>query len=160
VGDDFEPAAFARDFATFLANVNRLTKQGPAPLPALLRDHLGHDPADLPAVAEQLQPAEHPNLQAALDELTGGDGTWRVVGLPLGLRTFAGFSLATVATDRPKPICGPSRSTRSASPPRPRSSGRPAGTSSGACCCTARPARARPCRSPTCATACPTAPPS
>jgi ATPase family associated with various cellular activities (AAA) len=61
----------AREFgAVFKAFLEQSTAQAPEAEPVLagrLRAHFGTDPAGLPIVAEEFEPAEHPNLQVALD---------------------------------------------------------------------------------------------
>ncbi len=95
----FEPSEFAREFHRFVTAINRLVPPSTSPVRELLIEHLGRDPDDLPVLSEALESAEHPNLQLALDEMTAEDG-WRVVGLSLGLRQYAAFSLGALATDR------------------------------------------------------------
>lgn len=70
-----------------------------SPLRDHLEKHFDADPGELPVIAEELPPAEHPNLQLALDEMAA-EGLWEVCGLPLGLRKRAEFSLGSVAGDR------------------------------------------------------------
>lgn len=82
-----------------MEGVNRLVPPEPSPLRELLEKHFGRDPGEMPVIAEQLAPPEHPNMQLALDELAA-DGHWQVCGLPLGLRQTAGFSLGSLANDR------------------------------------------------------------
>jgi hypothetical protein len=93
--DDFDPSAFAQAFQRFLDDVHRMAAGVPSPIRDLLEGHLRHDPGELTAVADRLEPPEHPNLQLALDELERGG--WAVLGLPLELRHFSGFSLAALA---------------------------------------------------------------
>lgn len=97
---EFEPAAFARELKAFLEGYNRLIPPAEAPVRDLLDRHFGGPTGELPGVAEELAAPEHPNLQLAVDELTGGQG-WQAYGLPLGLRQYGGFSLASLATNRP-----------------------------------------------------------
>jgi ATPase family associated with various cellular activities (AAA) len=97
---ELEPERFAREFRTFLETFNRLVPPEQAPLRDLLVEHFGGETGELPGVAEELASPEHPNLQLALDELTVDHG-WRAFGLPLGLRRYGGFSLASLATNRP-----------------------------------------------------------
>jgi cell division protease FtsH len=66
-GRSLSPGDFGALFKAFL---EQSTAQAPKAEPVLagrLRDHLGADPAALPIVAEDYEPAEHPNLQVALD---------------------------------------------------------------------------------------------
>lgn len=61
------PGEFGTAFKAFL---EQSTAQAPPAEPVLagrLRRHLGGDPAGLPIVAEEYEPAEHPDLQVALD---------------------------------------------------------------------------------------------
>jgi hypothetical protein len=61
------PGEFGTAFKAFL---EQSTAQAPAAEPVLagrLRRHLGGDPAGQPIVAEEYEPAEHPDLQVALD---------------------------------------------------------------------------------------------
>jgi hypothetical protein len=95
----FEPSEFAREFQRFVAGMNRLVPARSSPVRQLLIEHLGRDPDDLPVLSEPLEAAEHPNVQLALDEMAAGDD-WRIVGLSLGLRQYAAFSLGALATDR------------------------------------------------------------
>ena len=110
VTDDFEAAEFARQFQAFLNDMGRLIPPERAPVRDMLVEHFGRATGDLPGVAEPLANAEHPNLQLALDELVDDHG-WTAVGLPLGLRRYSGFSLASLATNRPVDFGFP--------PPRP-----------------------------------------
>lgn len=99
MADAFEPSEFAREFQQFVSGMNRLVPARSSPVRQLLIEHLGRDPDDLPVLSESLESAEHPNVQLALDELAASGG-WRVVGLSLGLRQYAAFSLGALATDR------------------------------------------------------------
>ncbi|HEY3142256.1 MAG TPA: AAA family ATPase [Acidimicrobiales bacterium] len=96
---EFETGTFARAFQQFLITTNQLVPRERSPIRDLLEQHIGADPGAFPAVSEDLVRPELPNLQRALDELVEDHG-WDVVGLPLGLRNFDGFSLASIATDR------------------------------------------------------------
>jgi hypothetical protein len=95
----FEPTEFAREFQAFLQGVNRLVPPRSSPIRDMLAEHLGAEPGDLPLLSDRLEVAEHPNLQLVLNELVATAG-WRVVGLSLGLRQYAAFSLGALATDR------------------------------------------------------------
>ena len=66
-GGALSPGEFGTAFKAFL---EQSTAQAPKPEPVLtgrLRRHLGADPATLPIVSEDYEPAEHPDLQVALD---------------------------------------------------------------------------------------------
>jgi ATPase family associated with various cellular activities (AAA) len=104
-GDGFDPATFAQAFQRFLDEIHRLAGDQPSPIRDLLERHLGRNPGELPAVADRLEPAEHPNLQLVLDELERAG--WDVVGLPLELRHYPGFSLAALARRRWHGDAGP-----------------------------------------------------
>jgi hypothetical protein len=107
---EIEPEAFARAFRRFLETFDRLIPPEAAPMRDLLVAYFGRETGDLPGVAEELATPEHPNLQLALDELVTDHG-WHAYGLPLGLRRYSGFSLASLATNRPVEFGFP--------PPRP-----------------------------------------
>jgi hypothetical protein len=94
-----EISAFARQFQRFVEGYSRLLPPEPSPLREHLERHFGRDPGELPVIAEELPPAEHPNLQLALDEMAK-DGRWDICGLPLGLRQEPDFSLGSIASDR------------------------------------------------------------
>lgn len=96
---EIEPHVFAREFQQFVEGINRLVPPASSPLRELLEKHFECDPGELPVISEELTPAEHPNLQLALDELAVSDH-WEVCGLPLGLREMVGFSLGSIAGDR------------------------------------------------------------
>jgi len=95
----FEPTEFAREFQAFLQGVNRLVPARSSPIRELLIEHLDADPGEMPVLSDRLEAAELPNQQLVLDELVATAG-WRVVGLSLGLRQYAAFSLGALATDR------------------------------------------------------------
>lgn len=96
---EIEPQVFAREFQRFVEGVNRLVPSESSPLREQLEKHFDRDPGELPVISEELSPAEHPNVQLALDELAAS-GLWEICGLPLGLRELPGFSLGSIAGDR------------------------------------------------------------
>jgi hypothetical protein len=62
-----------------------------------LRAHFGTDPAVLPIVAEQFEPSEHPNLQAALDAWLERPGrSFEALGVTSEFKRFNGLGLADV----------------------------------------------------------------
>ena len=90
--EPFSPTEFGASFKTFLDQVN--SQSGvEAFFPARLREHFAVDPSQLPVVSERIQPADHPNLQLALDaycaapgrsvEMLGIAGDNELVGLRL-----------------------------------------------------------------------------
>ena len=90
-GPDFDARSFATEFQHFLNEFRRLIPGDPGGIRARVRDHLGVDPAQLPSLAEKLELTDHPNLQLALDDMSGGQ--WELIGLPGELRHYHGFSL-------------------------------------------------------------------
>jgi hypothetical protein len=112
VTGEIEPQVFAREFQRFVEGVNRLVPPESSPLRELLEKHFDRDPGELPVISEELSPAEHPNLQLALDEMAAG-GLWEDCGLPLALRETPGFSLGSVAGGR---LNGPGSITATAGP--------------------------------------------
>jgi hypothetical protein len=66
---------------------------------ARLRAHFGTDPAALPIVAEQFEPSEHPNLQAALDAWLQQSGrSFEAIGVTSEFKRFNGLGLADILT--------------------------------------------------------------
>ena len=103
-GDDgFSAGDFARGFQNFLNEFRRLLPSDSSALRARIRDHLGVDPERLPSLAEKFESTEHPNLQLALDNMSGGQ--WELIGLAGDLRHYHGFSLVWLLSDR---VQGPS----------------------------------------------------
>jgi hypothetical protein len=79
---------------------------------ARLRAHFGTDPVALPIVAEQFEPSEHPNAQAALDAWLQRDGrSFEAIGVTSEYKRFQGLGLADTLlsgrTGRPGPVVGP-----------------------------------------------------
>src|SRR5688572_7120238 len=98
--EPFEPAEFALEFQRFLSAYQRILPPARNAFLELVSEHLGVDPRGLPSVAAALHPAEHPNLQLAIDALAAASGKWRIIGIPGDLRSFGGFSLTTLLAGR------------------------------------------------------------
>ena len=92
--EDVDVDRFAEQFQRFLEAMAQARRPKESPLRALVRDHLGLDPAGLPIISERFATVEHPNLQLALDALLGDGEGQSVVGLPTELRHHHSFSLA------------------------------------------------------------------
>lgn len=98
VDDELDVVAFARSLQQFF---ERMTALAPSPVNLLLsrlRAHLGvEDPSQLPAVRDQLVPAEHVNLQLALDRFFE-DTPCEIIGLSPEMEHYGGFSLARMVS--------------------------------------------------------------
>jgi ATPase family associated with various cellular activities (AAA) len=68
------PGEFGAAFKAFLEQSTAQAPRTESVLAGRLRSHLGADPAALPIVSEDYEPAEHPNLQVALDAWTQEPG--------------------------------------------------------------------------------------
>src|SRR6266511_761482 len=97
--ESISPGEFGAAFKGFL---ERSVAAVPAPEPVFasrLRAHFGTDPKELPIVAEQFEPSEHPNLQVALDAWLAREGRWfEAVGVTSEFKRFNGLGLADVLT--------------------------------------------------------------
>jgi hypothetical protein len=98
-----DSAVSAGEFgAAFKGFLERTVAAAPVAEPvfvARLRAHFGTDPAALPIVAEQFEPSEHPNLQAALDAwLQSGERSFEAVGVTSEYKRFNGLGLADILT--------------------------------------------------------------
>jgi hypothetical protein len=94
----------AREFGSaFKAFLEQSTAGPPDAEPVLagrLRAHFAADPARLPIVAEEFEPAEHPNLQVALDAWLAGEGrTSEAIGVAHDKR-FGGLGLGDLIGPR------------------------------------------------------------
>jgi hypothetical protein len=97
------PAVSAGDFgAAFKGFLERTVAATPDAEPvfaARLRAHFGSDPAVLPIIAEQFEPSEHPNVQAALDAwLQPGERSFEAIGVTSEYKRFNGLGLADILT--------------------------------------------------------------
>ena len=96
-----DPPISAREFgAAFKGFLERTVAAAPAAEPvfvARLRAHFGADPKALPIVAEQFEPSEHPNLQAALDAWLGrASRSSEAIGVAAEYKRFNGLGLSEV----------------------------------------------------------------
>jgi ATPase family associated with various cellular activities (AAA) len=95
------PTISAGEFgAAFKGFLERTVAAAPKEEPvfaARLRAHFGTDPSVLPIVAERFEPAEHPNLQAALDAWLGQPGrSSEALGVTSEYKRFNGIGLGDV----------------------------------------------------------------
>jgi ATPase family associated with various cellular activities (AAA) len=81
------------------------------PFRQMLAEHFGTDPRDLPTTAESIEPADHPNLQVALDAYLEGERTsTQIVGVTARHMVYVGTSLAELVGDHAgdeRPVPGP-----------------------------------------------------
>jgi hypothetical protein len=83
-----------------LINLARVPRPEPA-FQKMLADHFGTDPRALPSIAENVEPADHPNQQIALDayiDRTGDAATF--VGITAPHKSYMGISLAELVGDK------------------------------------------------------------
>ena len=101
MGDgELDPARFAAAFQRFLERFNDAVPPRSSKLRDLVAEHLGADPAGLPAFTERLHTSEHANLQLAMDALLAGVGEWRLLGLPTEVLNYGDFSLGSILAGR------------------------------------------------------------
>src|SRR5581483_7003702 len=94
-------AEFGMLFQRFMEATVEAVPLTESPLGERLRQHLGAGDSDLPVIAEDFEPFDHPNLQVALDFiLSSPDYRVEIVGLNAQMRFFPGFSLATILARR------------------------------------------------------------
>ena len=101
-------AEFGMLFQRFMEATVEAVPLTESPLGERLRQHLGAGDSDLPVIAEDFEPFDHPNLQVALDFiLSSPDYRVEIVGLNAQMRFFPGFSLATILARRKVGAPGP-----------------------------------------------------
>ena len=108
--EEIDVGRFARAFEAFLERFREALPEQSHLLRRLAAEHLGADPADLPAFTERFDASEHPNLQLALDAVLADAGPWKLFGLPAELHQYGGFSLASLLAGRfhgPSDPCAP-----------------------------------------------------
>ncbi len=92
---DLSPERFGAIFKAFIDNVVAEATAAGSPLLERIRAHLGADPAQLPVIAEEYDPFEHPNVHVAFDAYLAGDGrTADLVGVAAANKRFMGLSLS------------------------------------------------------------------
>lgn len=96
---DFEPSEFARSFQQFLTSFARLIPPHANEVGARAARHLGVELSGLPSYSEKLDPAEHQNLQLAINAKSG-ERPWELIGLPSDVRNYGGFSLLAFLAGR------------------------------------------------------------
>ena len=93
-----------------LVSLARVPRPEP-PFRQMLAEHFGQDPRRLTSIAENVDSADHPNLQVALDahlKLTDRLATW--VGITAPHKSYMGISLAELVGDHSResaPVPGP-----------------------------------------------------
>ena len=96
-GPTISAGEFGAAFKGFLERTVAAAPEEEPVFAARLRVHFGGDPAVLPIVAEHFEPAEHPNLQAALDAWLGQPGRWsEAMGVTSEYKRFNGLGLGDV----------------------------------------------------------------
>jgi hypothetical protein len=90
---------FGAAFKGFLERTVAAAPVAESVVASRLRAHLGTDPAALPIVAEQFEPSEHPNLQAALDAwFQPSERSFAAIGVTSACKRFSGLGLADILT--------------------------------------------------------------
>jgi hypothetical protein len=112
--EQYDPGTFALEFQRFLQDLHRLLPPTSDAIRDEIRQHMGVDPAALSSIVENLHPAEHPNLQLALDELVSATPSAKLLGLPVETRMMMDFSLSSL-------LAGRYRGSAEISPPEYRS---------------------------------------
>ena len=97
--DGFEPIEFARSFQEFLTSFARLIPPHANEIGARAARHLGVELSGLPSYSEKLDPAEHQNLQLAINAKSS-ERPWELIGLPSDVRNYGGFSLLAFLAGR------------------------------------------------------------
>jgi len=99
--DESENAGdFGRSFRQFMETMATEQEPGDPPFLALFRDHFQRPTDDLVVVGERFGVSQHPNVQLAIEHMTGADGVEsRLVGIQ-GLTHDYGFSMSTLLQPR------------------------------------------------------------
>ncbi len=95
------PEDFGAAFKAFMQVMNAAAPPGEDPFfVAKLTEHFGRDPADLPVVADDFEPMNHPNVQMAIDAfIAAGAIPDELVGIGHQYR-HSGFGLSELASIR------------------------------------------------------------
>jgi ATPase family associated with various cellular activities (AAA) len=96
MGEEAQPLSSAELSDAFQELVSLARVPRPEPVfRKKLAEHFGSDPRELPSIAENVEPADHPNLQIALDAYTDGEGrSATVLGITAPHKSYMGISLA------------------------------------------------------------------
>ena len=82
-------------FKQFIDAIAAEASSPSSPLLDRIRAHLDAEPAQLPVIAEEYDPFEHPNLQVALDDYVARDGRKAdLVGVAAANKRFMGWNLS------------------------------------------------------------------
>lgn len=101
------PAAFGRSFRAFLEAAVKGQEAEEPPFVSRLAGHLGADPRGLPILAETFSIIEHPNVQAALDAWTSGDGrSVELVGMSAEQKRYEGLGFSDLITPASSGLMG------------------------------------------------------
>ena len=91
---------FRQLFGEFVRNALEAGPREEPPFLALVRTHLGLDPAELPVVAEQVPRWDHANLQLGLEALIGRPGrSSELVGIAGGRKRFMALNLSDLVNE-------------------------------------------------------------
>jgi hypothetical protein len=95
--DQLSPARFGTAFKAFMEAVARAATPVEGALFERIRAHLGVDVAQLPVVAEEFDPYEHPNVQVAIDAYFASETREAdLVGVAAQQRHYVHFGLSTI----------------------------------------------------------------
>src|ERR1700682_3811784 len=72
--DDLSPDRFGAAFKAFMDAMVEQAAPAVSTLLERIRAHLSADPTQLPVIAEEFDPFEHPNVQVAVDDYLGQTG--------------------------------------------------------------------------------------
>lgn len=98
--EGIDPVAFARSLQRLIDGLADMVPQVPNQLRALITAHIGTDPESLPSVTENPHPANHANLQLALNQLEGEADAWKLHGLASEVLMYGAFSLPGLMAGR------------------------------------------------------------
>ncbi len=95
--DHLSPARFGTAFKAFMEAVARAGTPVEGALFERIRAHLGVDVAQLPVIAEEFDPYEHPNVQVAIDAYFASETRDAdLVGVAAQQRHYVHFGLSTI----------------------------------------------------------------
>ncbi len=97
---DAEVARFAATFTRFMEELHLLRPAVEGEVRERVMAHLGHDPADVAPVGQELPPVDRPNVQLAMDNLMAGDPDADCLGLSPELNHYPAFSFSALLAGR------------------------------------------------------------
>jgi len=96
--DQLTPARFGAAYKAFMEAVTRAAAPPEGALFQRIRAHLGVDVTQIPVIAEEFDPYEHPNVQVALDDYLAMDGrNAELAGVAGQQRHYMDLGLSAVA---------------------------------------------------------------